>query len=142
MFNILKICFVISLLFLESCDSNKSQTFTDNKLDQNDSLSRLLKRSDSIGLTRIDKKEKKESIRRIERKYGEQWDFCDCVRKGDSVNKALKVGNLSDKKLDQLMCRFDEIDKKCQAFKIMDPHRTPEDRELHEKKVRDCLNNR
>jgi hypothetical protein len=78
----------------------------------------------------------------IEKKYGEQWDFCDCVRKGDSLNKALQRENLTDAEVDRLLQRFDYIDKKCQAFKITDPNRTPAERIKHAKKVRDCLKNR
>ena len=75
----------------------------------------------------------------IKKKYGEQWDFCNCVVKGDSLNKALSNEKLSDEELDKLLLRFDEIDKKCQAFKIVDANRTPKERALHEKKVKKCL---
>jgi len=81
----------------------------------------------------------REEIEKIETTYGEQWDFCDCVIKGDSLNKALTNDKLSDKELDLILKRFDEIDKKCQAFKIIDPNRTPKERSLHEKKVKKCL---
>jgi hypothetical protein len=111
-----------------------------NKLVVDSTLVKLLKRSDSVGITRTDEKEVSKSIRKIEKKYGEQWDFCECVKKGDSINKALQVRDLSESMLNKLLRRFDEIDQKCQAFKIIDPSRTPEDRALHEKKVRDCLN--
>jgi hypothetical protein len=81
----------------------------------------------------------KKSMKVITEKYGEQWDFCNCVVKGDSLNKALNNEKLSDKELDKLLTRFDEIDKKCQAFKIIDPNRTPKERAQHEKKVKKCL---
>ncbi len=79
------------------------------------------------------------SMQVIAQKYGEQWDFCDCVVKGDSLDKALKNDKLSDQELDKILLRFDEIDKKCQAFKIIDPNRTPKERAIHEKKVKKCL---
>ena len=87
----------------------------------------------------VDTTELQESIAKIEEKYGEQWDFCDCVVKGDSINKAFSKPNLPDAEFDRLAKRFDEIDVKCQAFRIQDASRTPEQRAAHEKKVRKCL---
>ncbi len=95
---------------------------------QSDSLSAITNRDDLA-----------KSMKLITQKYGEQWDFCDCVVKGDSLNKALKNEKLSDQELDKLLKRFDEIDIKCQAFKIIDPTRTPKERAVHEKKVKKCL---
>lgn len=86
-----------------------------------------------------DSLELKESIKKIEEKYGEQWDFCSCVVKGDSINKAFAKPNLPDKEFERLSKRFDEIDEKCQAFRIQDANRTPEERAAHEKKVKKCL---
>jgi hypothetical protein len=80
-----------------------------------------------------------ESIVKIEEKYGEQWDFCECVVKGDSINKAFSESNLPDAEFERLSKRFDVIDQKCQAFRIQDANRTPEQREMHEKKVKKCL---
>jgi hypothetical protein len=107
-------------LVVESLEDALSQEVNDKK--------RL---NDSIEL--------KESIKKIEAKYGEQWDFCDCVVKGDSINKAFLKPNLPDKEFDRLSKRFDEIDEKCQAFRIQDANRTPEERIIHEKKVKKCL---
>ncbi|MEN9997901.1 MAG: hypothetical protein RI922_891 [Bacteroidota bacterium] len=89
--------------------------------------------------TQVDTTELQESIAKIEEKYGEQWDFCDCVIKGDSINKAFSKPNLPDAEFDRLAKRFDEIDEKCQAFRIQDANRTPEQRAAHEKRVRKCL---
>jgi hypothetical protein len=83
----------------------------------------------------------KEGIKKIEAEYGKQWDFCDCVSKGDSLNKAIADGKLSDAAYDRLMKRFDEIERRCKVFKIQDPNRTPEERLAHEKKVNACLEN-
>lgn len=91
------------------------------------------------GTQSADTTELNESIAKIEEKYGEQWDFCDCVVKGDSINKAFSKPNLPDAEFDRLSARFDVIDEKCQAFRIQDASRTPEQREAHEKKVRKCL---
>lgn len=87
----------------------------------------------------VDKKDLKSSVYLIEKKYGEQWDFCGCVLKGDSVNKAILKPNLSDKQLQKVLNRFEYINKKCQSFKIQDASRSPEQRERHEKKVKECL---
>jgi hypothetical protein len=80
-----------------------------------------------------------ESLQIIEKKYGHQWDFCDCVLKGDSLNKALQNTKLSEAETSRLMNRFEEIDRRCQAFRITDPNRTPREREAHERKVMQCL---
>jgi len=77
----------------------------------------------------------KENKKEIEKVYGEQWDFCHCVVVNDSIDKAVKAGNFDDK----LMKRFDEVDLKCKAFLVMDNSRTPEQRMLHEKKIKKCL---
>lgn len=87
----------------------------------------------------MDSVELKASIKKIEAKYGEQWDFCNCVVKGDSINKAFAKPNIPDKEFERLSARFDEIDEKCQAFRIQDANRTPEERAAHEKKVKKCL---
>lgn len=84
-----------------------------------------------------DSTELKESIAKIEAKYGEQWDFCHCVIVNDSINKAIQKGNTDDK----LLNRWDYVDKKCQAFRIQDPSRTPEERDSHERRVKKCLKN-
>lgn len=77
----------------------------------------------------------KENKAKIEKKYGEQWDFCKCVVLNDSIDKAVKAGNVDDK----LMDRFDEVDRKCKSFLVMDNSRTPEERMLHDKKIAKCL---
>ena len=77
----------------------------------------------------------KENKKEIEKVYGEQWDFCHCVVVNDSIDKAVKSGNFDDK----LMERFDEVEVKCKSFLVMDNSRTPEERMLHEKKIKNCL---
>lgn len=106
---------------------------------QDQSLDEAIGDSKTTQETGIDTTELKESIALIEEKYGEQWDFCNCVVKGDSINKAFSKPNLPDAEFDRLSDRFDEIDEKCQAFRVQDANRTPEQRDKHEKKVRKCL---
>ena len=77
----------------------------------------------------------KENKKEIEKVFGEQWDFCHCVVVNDSIDKAVKSGNFDDK----LMERFDEVEVKCKSFLVMDNSRTPEERMLHEKKIKNCL---
>ena len=77
----------------------------------------------------------KENKKVIEKKFGEQWDFCTCVVLNDSIDKAVKAGNMDDK----LMDRFDVVDQKCKSFLVMDNSRTPEERMLHDKKIQRCL---
>lgn len=134
---------ILLLLLLISC--SKKEPCADcgecglNLNVQDQSLGEALGESKTIQTTGIDTTELKESIALIEEKYGEQWDFCNCVVKGDSINKAFSKPNLPDAEFDRLSDRFDEIDEKCQAFRVQDANRTPEQREQHEKKVRKCL---
>ena len=87
-------------------------------------------------------KEFKENLKVIEKKYGEQWGFCECVIANDSVNEALiNLTNFEGSKFDKLMSRSDFITNKCQAFLSMDSNKTPEERYKHEQKVKKCLKN-
>ena len=130
------------LLFSVSCSQGDSKT---ENLDSTDDTLLVESLEDALSTEVNEKKRKndslelKESIKKIEAKYGEQWDFCDCVVKGDSINKAFLKPNLPDKEFDRLSKRFDEIDEKCQAFRIQDANRTPEERTIHDKKVKKCL---
>ena len=67
--------------------------------------------------------------------YGFCVDFCKCVVANDSLDKAVKAGDITDK----LMERFDEVDRKCKSFLVMDNMHTPEERAKHDKKIRNCL---
>ena len=77
----------------------------------------------------------------IEKKYGAQWDFCDCAVKNDSVNKAIENSeDLSDAEFDVLFARMDEIDQHCKEL-LTAPNTTPEERDKHKRKIRKCLKN-
>lgn len=82
-------------------------------------------------------KEKQENHAKIVKKYGEQWDFCTCVVAHDSIN-TVSQNNLGEKQLEKLMKRWEHIEIKCKEF-ITNPNKTPEERDLHEKKVKKCL---
>lgn len=86
-----------------------------------------------------EKKEKEALQSQITTKYGQQYTFCECIQKGDSLNKALKNKKLTDNELDRLLIRFDEIDEKCQAFRINNANATPLERQRYSRKVKKCL---
>lgn len=85
-----------------------------------------------------DRAEFKENLEKIEKKHGEQWDFCTCVVKNDSINKAV-AQPLSDEEFERLSERLDVIDNHCKAFLTQNPNQTPEERIKHEKQVKKCL---
>lgn len=90
----------------------------------------------------VDQKHHKEFIEnlaRIEDEFGEQWDFCTCVVKNDSIDKAFKKPGLGDLEFDRLVVRSDTIEARCKAFLVQSPSQTPEERESHKRKVRNCL---
>lgn len=86
-----------------------------------------------------EKTEKVENHVKIVEKYGEQWDFCSCVIKNDSINKTFEK-NLTDKQSEKLMSRWEFVENKCKEF-LTTPNTTPEEREAHEFKVKRCLKN-
>jgi hypothetical protein len=86
-----------------------------------------------------EKAEKVENHTKIVEKYGEQWDFCSCVIKNDSINKAFEK-NLTDNQSEKLMVRWEFVENKCKEF-LTTPNTTPEEREAHELKVKRCLKN-
>lgn len=139
---LIAISYISMLLLTTSCGTGDSEPDDVDLIEDTlhvESLEDALEKEANDKKRKTDSLELKESIKKIEAKYGEQWDFCDCVVKGDSINKAFTKPNLPDKEFDRLSKRFDEIDEKCQAFRIQDANRTPEERAAHEKKVKKCL---
>lgn len=92
--------------------------------------------ADSASYT-SEKKEQSANMKVIEKKYGEQWDFCDCVRKNDSINKVIESAS-DDADYDKIFARMDVIDQHCKTL-LIQPNSTPEERAKYEKRVRDCL---
>ena len=133
------ITYLIAFFFLVSCTGNTSQNA--HKLDEKKKKDLIKKHIIEKKITHYTshKKEIEKAKVIIEQKYGEQWDFCNCVVKGDSINTALAKENISDKEFDILFKRFDYISNKCQAFKIESQDRTPEERDKHQRKVNKCL---
>ena len=112
-------------------------TYEDTLQAQRDSL----KIQSEYDMETVDKKHQKEfmeNLAHIEKEFGQQWDFCTCVVKNDSIDKAFKK-DLSDAEFDRVAARFDVIEKKCKAFLVQSPNQTPDERQAHNKKVRDCL---
>ncbi|MDA7804170.1 hypothetical protein N8987_06305 [Crocinitomix sp.] len=73
----------------------------------------------------------------IEKVYGKQWDFCDCVVKNDSVNKAI-METEDDDEFELISARMEVIDQHCKEL-LTTPNTTPDEREKHERKVKKCL---
>jgi hypothetical protein len=120
-----KLFSVFIALILLSCES------TDNTLPK------------SVGSTNEKKVQADSNVsenrNRIEKKYGVQWDFCDCVKKNDSLDKLLKKTTLSDAETDLLLIRADEVEKKCKLFLTDLQSKKPSDRAAHQAKVKACL---
>ncbi len=142
-----KLLFFITLFAAISCTTDVNND--DNLTNETDSLTVDNDLKDTLDkqiisdydMSTVDKKnqtEFKQSLAKIERIHGEQWDFCTCVVKNDSINKAF-AKPVSDKEFDRLSDRFDVIDSKCKAFLAQSPNVTPEERIAHEKKVKKCL---
>lgn len=79
-----------------------------------------------------------ENMAKIEEQYGEQWDFCTCIVKNDSINKALSQ-DIPDAEFDKVLERMEYVDGKCKAFLVQSQNQTPEERYIHEEKVKKCL---
>ncbi len=127
-------------IILFSCKTN--EICEDCDKDNTDSLADTTNVSDmmmDIDTTTSSAVEMTENLATIEKKYGEQWDFCHCVVANDSVNKAFMKDNISDKEFNRLDLRSTFIMNKCQAFLGLDGSRSPDDRAKHERKVKKCL---
>ncbi len=141
-----KLLFFITLFTVISCtsDVNNAELLTDTsdslavENDKDTIDKHIISDYDMSTVDKKNQKEFKQSLAKIEKIHGEQWDFCTCVVKNDSINKAF-AKPVSDKEFDRLSDRFDEIDSKCKAFLAQSPNVTPEERVAHEKKVKKCL---
>lgn len=80
-----------------------------------------------------------DTLRSLEQTYGEQWDFCTCVIKNDSIQRGITNPEISEENLNELLERFDFIDQKCKAFQLSYEKQTPEERGTFELKVKECL---
>jgi len=143
-----RLLLLITIISLIGCKTNENSVDVDTDIVK-DSLTDSERLSDSLDkeiisdydMSMVDKENQtafKENLVKIEKEHGAQWDFCTCVVKNDSINKAF-AQPVSDQTFDKLSDRFDEIDKHCKAFLAQNPNQTPEERIKHEKKVKKCL---
>ena len=136
---------LLVFLFIISCSESSDVKTTDYVQEEKEVVleeSPVEEKAPEVEIQELQKKKDvevnvdfKENKKVIEKKFGEQWDFCTCVVLNDSIDKAVKAGNMDDK----LMDRFDMVDQKCKSFLVMDNSRTPEERMLHDKKIQRCL---
>jgi len=136
---------LLVFLFIISCSESSDVKTTDYVQEEKEVVleeSPVEEKAPEVEIQELQKKKDvevnvdfKENKKVIEKKFGEQWDFCTCVVLNDSIDKAVKAGNMDDK----LMERFDVVDQKCKSFLVMDNSRTPEERMLHDKKIQKCL---
>jgi len=132
-------------MYLVGCKSN-SNGEGDGEIDStnvqdsynmtSDSDTTAVKEDTLVDEVKYEDPEVQEAHKEIVKKYGIQWDFCTCVQKSDSVNKALMEA--SDDRFDEVMERSEYIDSKCKGL-LIQPNGTPEERYKHEKKVKKCL---
>lgn len=118
--------FLLTLFFIGCSDQESStiNTSTENSKSKN-----------------INTSNEEEETDRIVKKYGIQWDFCDCVKKNDSIDKLLKNKKLTDLELDAVLKDSEDIENKCKLFLTDLKSNKPSDRERHKEKVKACLKN-
>ena len=82
---------LFSLFFLFSCTQKKSckECEKSNKNGEVVGELKLINAQKNEKVNGVDKKDFKNAVYLIEKKYGDQWDFCACILKGDSINKAI-----------------------------------------------------
>lgn len=95
--------------------------------------------SNAINTKNVDTLNQQEEKDRIVEKYGVQWDFCDCVKKNDSIDKLLKNQKLTESEIDAILLRTDEIEKKCKLLLTDLKSNKPSERQRHQEKVKACL---
>ena len=91
----------------------------------------------TVGVSVSQAKEEKKNAELIEKKYGEQWDFCTCVLANDSITDAFEK-KMSPAQETKLMARWDYVDKKCKELTTFD-QTNPDQRTAHDRKVLKCL---
>lgn len=135
--------FILLVTLITSCTGENKLTVNDPQfLVEEDTLSIVSTVANDTMKKAHEVREFKENLKVIEQKYGEQWGFCECVVANDSLDRAFKVLiDFETPEAELLLSRFEFISKKCQAFLGMDASRTPEQREIHQKKVKNCLKN-
>ena len=95
--------------------------------------------ANEINSNNVDTLNQQEEKDRIVEKYGVQWDFCDCVKKNDSIDKLLKNQKLTESEIDAILLRTDEIEKKYKLLLTDLKSNKPSERQRHQEKVKACL---
>ncbi|MDX1446770.1 hypothetical protein [Lishizhenia sp.] len=147
--------FLFSTIFLSvliiSCNNDASrkkipQTHKANTLNTNENTTKEIAQNPNLAVENTDTistplPEPDTIIHaEIEKKFGLQWDFCNCIKAIDSIEKALESETTAESDFDFLLQRSDYIDSKCKEITAT-PNNTVEEREIHFKKVQNCLNN-
>lgn len=137
---------VLSSLLFTACKANEDISDIESDIDSTDievfvQGDDILESFETLNEeASLDEQNESEKIRaEIVEKFGEQWDFCVCIVKSDSVNTALMETD-DDDEFDLIMERSDFIDSKCKEM-LLQPNSTPEDRAKHEQRVKRCLAN-
>ncbi len=84
------------------------------------------------------KEEATDNHEKIVQKYGEQWDFCNCVVKMDSITDAMENKKMTPAQEEKTFERWDFIETKCKEFLTFD-QTNPDERAAHQRKVNKCL---
>lgn len=141
--------FSLILTLLVSCNTGDDSAEIDLLDEQNESDSLAVDETeiDSASIEKdtvieivSDDPDVQQAHEEIVKEYGEQWDFCSCIVKNDSVNKAFENENLSEDDFDALFERSEYIDSKCKTI-LLTKNLTPKEREEHRKKINKCLRN-
>ena len=135
-----KIIFVIIPFFIFACNGNTEKELIDIDTTQIETFVDTIETVelneefvDTAGYTDSEV----EVAEKIEKKYGVQWDFCDCIIKNDSIEKAI-MSTDDDDQLTLILDRSEVIDNHCKEL-LTAPNTTPDERAKHERKVNKCL---
>lgn len=114
----------------EECELDKVKNDT---IQSPNNMQEALMRDTAVTTT----KETKENHEKIVAKFGEQWDFCSCIVRLDSITDAFEK-KLTPTQEEKLMARWDYVDQRCKEVTTFD-NTTPDERIKHEKRVNKCL---
>ena len=137
-------CLVLFSCSQTSKDKKRSIDSSKNIVSQNEELTsshnEKLETEDYSPNDILEKKKNLETVdSSLNSKKNNEWDFCDCISKKDSINSLL--ANVTDIDLDDVLSFSEIVDKKCKGFFEYDVSNVNQ-RKKHKKKVADCINNK